>query len=305
MESVSVIIPCYNQGAYLGRAIQSVLGLGAEIIVVDDGSTDDTAAVSRQFEPQVRLIQQANAGVSAARNRGLAEATGSLLLFLDADDWLEPGALAEYRAAIEARPGAALYHGSCRWVDPVGLELARHPAVDISKDPFHRLLRDNFIFMGSVLFRRSILLELGGFDQALQGGEDWDLFLRTAARGLEFVPVPGAWLSYVRHPASASHAYSLMRRNWFEVIERHRHDHSGCWRCRLALIRARRNVRYNACVSALFPQLAREFAAGRWREGVSTLGRALWEDPMLLRVILLEVWLVHAFYLVRNRFLAP
>jgi len=101
-DLVSVIIPCYNQGRFLGDAIDSVLAQthrNTEIIVVSDGSTDDTASVARRYGSRVRLIESANAGSSAARNRGLDCAKGQWIQLLDADDVMLPGKLAACLAA--------------------------------------------------------------------------------------------------------------------------------------------------------------------------------------------------------------
>src|SRR5215203_3209221 len=95
MPLVSVIIPCYNQGAFLAESVQSALSQTypcVEIVVVNDGSTDDTEAVAARF-PEVRCVTQENRGLAGARNRGLAESRGDLLIFLDADDRLLPGAI--------------------------------------------------------------------------------------------------------------------------------------------------------------------------------------------------------------------
>src|SRR4051812_43257112 len=105
-DSISVVIPAFNAEPYLGAAIESVLGQtrsAAQVIVVDDGSTDATSAVAEKFDDAVILIQQRNAGVSAARNNGAAAVAADWLLFLDADDLLRPDALE--RLAVRASEG--------------------------------------------------------------------------------------------------------------------------------------------------------------------------------------------------------
>ena len=115
--TVTIITPCYNGARFIERTIRSVLVQTRpplEIIVVDDGSTDESAALAEAFGPPVRVVRQANQGESVARNRALAEARGSHVLFLDADDLLQPEALAQLTTAIEGEPGAVALMG-CSW----------------------------------------------------------------------------------------------------------------------------------------------------------------------------------------------
>lgn len=133
-QAVSVIVPVHNGAATLGHCLESIQGQEglAEVIVVDDGSTDDTAAVARehaQFDPRIRLLRQAAAGVSTARNRGIDEAISETLVFVDADDWLEPGALAMMTVA-QREHEAQLVIGQaqvshCGEVSALPIELSR------------------------------------------------------------------------------------------------------------------------------------------------------------------------------------
>src|SRR5215204_1328714 len=112
---VSVVIPCYNQAHFLGEAIESVLAQSYpnfEIIVVDDGSPDNTSEVAASY-PRVRLVRQENQGLSAARNSGLARSEGEYVVFLDADDRLLPGALQAGLECFEAHPKCAFVYGRC------------------------------------------------------------------------------------------------------------------------------------------------------------------------------------------------
>ena len=121
MMLVSVVIPCYNQAHFLGEAIESVASQtyeAIETIVVDDGSTDDTAEVASSHA--VRCVRQQNQGVAEARNGGMRAARGDVLLFLDSDDWLLGDAIEKLAAAAADHPEAALFHGSCRFVDQGG-----------------------------------------------------------------------------------------------------------------------------------------------------------------------------------------
>ena len=135
MPRFSVIVPAYNSTATLGRAIDSILAQtwpAHEIIVVDDGSTDDTADVARGYGDRVRLVRQANEGVSAARNAGVRIATGDWLAFLDADDWYARDRLRLHAEWIEADPSLAFLTGDYEYRDDagnlLGTSLAQHEA---------------------------------------------------------------------------------------------------------------------------------------------------------------------------------
>jgi glycosyltransferase involved in cell wall biosynthesis len=157
------------------------------MVVVDDGSTDGTAGVVEGISnSRIRLVRQANAGVSAARNRGMQEmlsADVDALLFLDADDWLAPDALARLAQALEAAPDAVAAVGPLMLVDT---GFGHAPP---SGDLLERLLTVCLFGTGSTLIRRSALLAAGGFHAELTFGEDWELLIRIALRG-HFVAIP-------------------------------------------------------------------------------------------------------------------
>jgi len=115
MPEVSIVIPAHNAARYVGQAIESVLGQtfgDNEVILVDDGSTDDTASVIEGFGSEIRQIRQANSGVSVARNRGIAESTGRYVAFLDADDTWMPEKLARQLDALRRQPGHGLAYSA-------------------------------------------------------------------------------------------------------------------------------------------------------------------------------------------------
>jgi glycosyltransferase involved in cell wall biosynthesis len=180
MTLVSVVIPCFNQGHFLGEAIESVAAQTyepIETIVVDDGSTDDTFAIATNYG--VQCIRQPNSGLPRARNAGMKAASGQLLLFLDADDVLAPDAIAAGVACLENRPEAAFAFGQ---PDIPGIAPARLPP-RVESDFYRRLLERNYIGMpGLVLYRRSVLDAEGGFAVRLDAAADYDLYLRIARR---------------------------------------------------------------------------------------------------------------------------
>ncbi|MDR7453912.1 MAG: glycosyltransferase family A protein, partial [Armatimonadota bacterium] len=145
----SVVITCHNQGAFLAQAIESALAQtypGVEVIVVDDGSTDETAEVAARY-PDVRLVSQPRAGLPAARNAGLGLCTGDVVTFLDADDRLLPHAVETGVRALLAHPEAACVAGHYRLIDAAGTVTAEWTRAPVDFDPYAALLRRNHIGM--------------------------------------------------------------------------------------------------------------------------------------------------------------
>ena len=183
-ELISVVIPCYNQAQFLGEAIESVLAqtyLPVEIVVVDDGSTDDPEKVAGRY-PGVSFVRQANRGPAAARNTGLNKSTGSYLLFLDADDRLLPHGLEISERCLRNSP-YAFVSGHCAYILEDGSPLSTPPQPVVERDHYLELLRKNYIWAGSTVLHRRVSLEaVDGYDPspALKGAEDLDLYLRIA-----------------------------------------------------------------------------------------------------------------------------
>lgn len=155
------------------------------IIVVDDGSSDATADVVARFsDPRIRLVRQSNAGVSAARNRGLGEVSGDAVLFLDGDDWLAPDALARLTAALEVEPHCVAAYGAFCFVTEAGVPVRYKRGPFPSGAILERLLEENmFANGGHMLIRRSALEAVGLFRTDLAYGEDWECWIRLAASG--------------------------------------------------------------------------------------------------------------------------
>jgi glycosyltransferase involved in cell wall biosynthesis/SAM-dependent methyltransferase len=210
-EDVTIVIPCYQQGRFLAAAIKSALGQthpGVEVIVVDDGSTDETAEVAKAHP--VTLLQQENAGLSAARNAGLAEATTEYVAFLDADDLLRPGAIATGLAVFRDRPEAAFVAGQHVEIDADGQLIGAVQKVPLTGDPYLAFLRGNLIGMhATVLYRRSAVVAAGGFDTSLAACEDYDLYLRLARRW-PVVQHDEVVADYRRHDANMTNNPSFM-----------------------------------------------------------------------------------------------
>lgn len=177
---ISVIIPCYNHAKYLKNAISSILeqdSPSVEIIVVDDGSTDNTYEVSSKLD--VKYIRQNNLGLSAARNKGIEHSKGEFLVFLDADDWLLPGALKKNFSYLITNPEAAFASGAHKKVYEIdGITI--NDSTTVEKDHYLRLLQGNYIGMhAAVMYRRWVFQDFM-FDTSLKMCEDYDMYLKVA-----------------------------------------------------------------------------------------------------------------------------
>lgn len=186
---VSVVIATYDHARWVGQAVRSVAQQqfrDLEIIVVDDGSTDDTARVVRETGVPLRYLRQDNRGPGGARNTGIDAARGRLVAFLDADDLWLPDKLALQVPLLESRAEAVLvYADALMWDETAGRAEGTH--ADRQAHPSGRILaavlRENPIPSPTPLVRRAPLLRAGGFDETLRVCEDWDLWIRLARRG--------------------------------------------------------------------------------------------------------------------------
>ena len=210
--TIAVIIPTFNQACFLPESILSVLGQtrpADEIIVVDDGSTDDPASVVAQFQ-QVQFIRQQNGGPSAARNTGLRNCRASHVVFLDADDRLLPIALEAGLTRIASRPDCAFVYGGFRVISRDGSRISQDRFAPIEGDSFHALLHTNLPYIPSTaLFRRDRVLAVNGFDETLRRCEDYDLFLNIAQR-YSFASHPEIVVEYRKHGQNVSDNHLAM-----------------------------------------------------------------------------------------------
>jgi glycosyltransferase involved in cell wall biosynthesis len=193
MPAVSIIMPAYNVAPYIAGAIRSALvqSFGDfELIVVDDGSKDNTAEIVRSLareDARVRLVQQANRGLAGARNTALRAARGDLFALLDSDDLWEPEFLSAQLAILEARPDIDIVTGNGWFLDgPRDGQLAR-PYPDARPDPtLASIIGDEWsVFIMSV-FRRRVYTAIGPFDETMRSNEDYDFWLRAAVAGFTF-----------------------------------------------------------------------------------------------------------------------
>jgi glycosyltransferase involved in cell wall biosynthesis len=179
---VSVVITCYNSARYLAEALTSALTQTyprIEIIVVDDGSSDNTASIAQSYP--VTYLHQQNRGVSAARNRGILHCRGKYIQFLDHDDRLLPEAIEIGVSILERHPACSMAVGEHRYIGIDGTPLGYSRKRAVGHDHYLALLQNNFIETPcSVLHRRSALPATGVFDSTVQGAEDYELYLRVA-----------------------------------------------------------------------------------------------------------------------------
>jgi glycosyltransferase involved in cell wall biosynthesis len=220
---VTVAIPCFNYSHYLGKAIHSAQAQQYrpfEIIVVDDGSTDDSAAVAARAG--VRLIRQPNLGLGAARNAGLAAATGEFIVFLDADDELLPDALDTGVATLRAQPAASCVVRRSQLMDSLGRALPSNYRNIDSEDLYGEWLRANFVWTpGAAMFRRERVAEIGGFPAELGPASDYAVYL-ALARGGDVVLDPRDVVRYRHHDRNMSLDPVLMLRAVLGVLRRER-----------------------------------------------------------------------------------
>ena len=220
---VSVIIPTYNRADYIAEAIDSVLGQtypAIEIIVIDDGSTDDSRAIVERFGPKVHYVLQDNAERGAARNHGLRLAKGKYIAFLDSDDLWLPTKAEEDVAFLERNPGVGLLCTDAIQIDGDGKELKVLRAKAASGRVSDNLLRHNFVLMAAHLARTSLLREIGGFreERQLAGSEDWEMWVRLSLR-TEFAYAPRLSGKVRTHPDNTMSNAAAMHRSMARAIE--------------------------------------------------------------------------------------
>lgn len=221
-DLVSVVIPCYNHGKYLAQAIESVLKQSYqsyEIIVVDDGSTDNSKKVAQSY-PAVRYLYQQNQGPSMARNTGIDKSIGRFLVFLDADDWLFPDALKINIKYLLENEEAAFVSGSHQKVNNDGVILEEGKWV-VREDPYLHLLQGNYIGMhATVMYRRSVLEKIK-FDVSLRLCEDYDVYLKIT-RKYPVIHHEVTIAAYRIHDSNTSVNIPRMLEAALKVLERQR-----------------------------------------------------------------------------------
>jgi glycosyltransferase involved in cell wall biosynthesis len=291
--TVSVVIAAFDYGRFIGHAIRSSLDqtfTDREIIVVDDGSTDETASVVAGFGGAVRYIAQPGPlGISIARNTAIAAARGRYVAFLDADDLWQPTKLARQVPVLAARPDVVMVYCDSTYFDhATGGDLDRH------SDRFLHaeggivpalLLRGNFIASPTPVVRREALTAVGGFDPTLRFAEDYDMWLRVAARGdVAYVDEPLA--RYRLHGAQASRKIDLLRDAQLRVLAKAMTD-PGISLGGVDVRRAIRNIWVDCGLCHL--------TSGNYDSARANLLKAIRADPRMLTDARLMTRLVMSF----------
>jgi glycosyltransferase involved in cell wall biosynthesis len=222
-DDITIVVTCFNYGAFLADSVLSVLtqaGGEPRVIVVDDGSTDEhTLSELERLPPQVKLIRQANAGVAEARNAGLRQARTPYMLTLDADDRLADGALKRLRGPLEADPTLGFTYGIIRFFGKWEGVLTMP-----SYDPYRLLFRHNIGSTG--LIRRELFEDVGGFDPAFAGYEDWEFWLHALERGWRGRRVEEVTLLYRRHGAAR---HTAARPHYYASFRQMRRKHAALY----------------------------------------------------------------------------
>jgi len=206
VPTVSVIIPVFNGVTFVTRAIESVLHqtvVDLELIVVDDGSTDETASLVQAIkDPRLRYLHQQNQGPSVARNNGIRVATGEWIAFLDSDDYWLPTKLAAQLDRARQMPDAGLIYCGASYLDPAGNLIDDMPAL-VEGHVLPELLLNNCVSGGtsSAALRRDLLDAIGPFDESMSCCEDWDLWLR-AANATPYAKVDERLVCVINRPGS-------------------------------------------------------------------------------------------------------
>ncbi len=202
--TISVITPSYNQAQFLEATIQSVLApdnAGVEYLVIDGASTDGSVGIIRQYHDYLAFwVSEPDAGQAAAINKGMRQAQGEIVAWLNSDDTYRPGAIAGALDFLAAHPEVDVVYGDVEFVDSTGQPLGTMPAWDFN--PQLQVCATNLIPQPAAFFRRAIFERVGGLDETLHLALDYDLWVRMVLAGGRFAHVPQVWATYRLHPAS-------------------------------------------------------------------------------------------------------
>jgi len=206
---VSVMMPAYNAEIYIAQAIESVLAqsyMQWELVIVNDGSTDNTAEIVKEFDdPRIIYIYQENLGLSAARNTGIRNSRTEIIALLDSDDLWEPEFLEIMLGLIERHPDAAAVYCGFQYIDAQGQDIGIPSCKVIPPETVYEtfICEGNWLAPCAVVFRRRLAQEVGLFDESLMAVEDADLWIRLSALH-HFIGLPKVLVKYRRHDSNMS-----------------------------------------------------------------------------------------------------
>lgn len=228
MPRVTAVIPCFNRGAFIRQTVESVLNQtyeNIELVVIDDGCTDNSRAVLETFGDRLTILEhpnRENRGQSAGINLGVAATTGKYVGILDSDDLWLPNKIAEQVAFLEAHEDVGLVYGNGEAIDEEGRKLydIYPPNHQELNDPARVLLDCYFLVPNNSLVRRDVLLQTGGFDETLRAAQDHDMAIKIAEL-TKLAYVDRVWFRYRRHAGSISRNHADRRwRNGFKILEK-------------------------------------------------------------------------------------
>lgn len=223
---ISVIIPTYNRAHFLSQTIDNVLAqtfTNYELIVVDDGSTDNTHSIITNYQkkqPQIKYIYQENAGGSAARNLGWQHANADYLFFLDSDDLLLPDALASLLRQAQYYPQAGAVGGGYQYIDAQGAILGERTAWHDDSLDLQRWLTDCPFIPSATLVQREWVAQVAGFDPAQEAAQDWDFWLRLAYAGCRMVWLKQIVCQYRKHGAELTSDPQRQKRGCLRMLDK-------------------------------------------------------------------------------------
>jgi glycosyltransferase involved in cell wall biosynthesis len=270
---VSAIIPNYNYARYVGEAVESALAQtypNIEVIVVDDGSTDNSLEVLERYQGRIKLIQQKNSGVCVARNRGVEESTGEYIAFLDADDVWLPEKLSVQMQGFQASTKAVFSNCGMRLIDLDGEcvgTLTEGKSGDVST---YLLSFDGPAVVGAAstgIVSRKVFESVGGFDPRLSTAADWDFCFRVAQLG-EFIFEPQILVNYRIHGTNMHGNIRVMEQDMLLCFEKAFAKEGSH--------RDKRNVYYGNLFRVLSGSY---FRGGEYVDFLRTAAKSLWYRP--------------------------
>ncbi|HMO80754.1 MAG TPA: glycosyltransferase [Pyrinomonadaceae bacterium] len=271
---VSAIIPNYNYARYVGEAVESALSQtypNIEVIVVDDGSKDNSLKVLEKYRDRVKIIEQVNSGVCVARNRGVAESAGEYIAFLDADDVWLPAKIERQVEKFASEDVLGLVHVGVTDIDALGKELATHLDGMEGDVASELMMFESAVILGGgsgVMIPRKVFDKVGGFDDSLSTSADWDIYFRISSS----FPV-----GFVDEPLLK---YRLHGSNMHSNIKRMEHEMLFAYRKGFAASERDGKVDEGKAYGGLFRVLAGSyFRAGKYGDFLRTAVKSVWYRP--------------------------
>lgn len=279
---VSVVIPTYNCPEFLKAAVESVLAqtfTEIEVVVVDDGSTDNTAELVREFDNRVKYVYQNNAGTAAARNTGIRNSNGSIIAFLDHDDLWLPEKLERELPVLQSNDKIGLVFCGRQFFNTYTNEItSTHPAE--AELGVHEFLAHSTIALQSAIVPRAVFDDVGLFDEQLLGTDDWEMTIRIAAK-YRVVGVADILISIRGHAGQQGIMSERMYANSMSVLRKHANLHPNCSACKAAIRRSELLIREDYYQRHL-RQAKEAFAHKQYAAAIAVLAQGLSRYPQAL-----------------------